>query len=473
LERNVPKILAIDLGTTYFKFTLFDREGRLLETCRMTLPLSSSDAGRMELAAVAFELAVDHGITELASRVGGLDDVEAVTFATQTNSFLLLDGEGIPLTPIILWPDRRAVELEVEAKKRCEIPGFSDTTGIPQISYQFMVARIVWLQRHLPEKWKHAAQLCLISDYLTLLLTGKHVTEAGAVGLTGLVDIHRCGWWPEMLTRFEIDRRRLPSIARAGSDLGPIAAKAAKQFGLPASCRFIVGCLDQYAGAIGVGNSGPGMLSETTGTALATVCCADRFAAEPGRGVFQGPGFRNGLYWRMVFGDVSGNYLQWYRGQLPGRPRFEQLTALAEAIEPGAAGLRLRTSVELTKPQQVFEGLTPQHTAGHAVRCIMEAVAVALREQIAALSDGATLPEEIRCAGGAARSELWLQVKADVLGTTTAATTCSEPTSLGAAMLAEAALSGGDLRQIAERWVQMKPPHRPDAKRHEQYRAIY
>jgi xylulokinase len=469
----VPKILAIDLGTTYFKFTLFDRGGRLFETCRMTLPLSSSDASRMELAGVAFELAVDHGITELASRVGGLDDVEAVTFATQTNSFLLLDAKGIPLTPIILWPDRRAIELEAEARKRCEIPGFSGTTGIPQVSYQFMVARLVWLQRHMPEKWKHAAKLCLISDYLTLLLTGKHVTEAGAAGLTGLVDIHRCEWWPEMLARFDVDRRLLPSIVRAGSDLGPIAAKAAKQYGLPLSCRLIVGCLDQYAGAIGVGNVGPGMLSETTGTALATVCCADRFAAEPGRGVFQGPGFRNGLYWRMVFGDISGNYLQWYRGQLAGRPGFGQLMELADAIEPGADGLRLRTSAGLTEPQQVFEGLTPQHTSGHAVRCIMEAVAVALREQIAALSDDTTSRQEVRCAGGAARSDLWLQIKADVLGVAMAATTCPEPTSLGAAMLAEAAIGGGDLRQIAQRWVQMKTPHRPDAKRHQQYGAIY
>jgi xylulokinase len=468
----VAKILTIDLGTTYFKFTLFDRDGRLLETCRMTPPLSTTDASRMELCACAFTLAIDHGITELASRVGGLGDVEAVTFATQTNSFLLLDAKGIPLTPIILWPDRRAIELEAEVRERCEIPAFSVTTGVPQIGFQFMVAKLLWLQRQSSEIWKRAGKLCLISDYLALLLTGKHVTEAGAAGLTGLVDIHRCQWWPELLTRFEIDRRILPAIVRAGSDLGPIAPAAARQFGLPASCRFVVGCLDQYAGAIGAGNIAAGMLSETTGTVLATVRCADRFADQAGQRVFQGPAFRDGLYWRMVFGDVSANYLQWYRDHLPGRPPFEQLTALAEAIAPGAGGVRLKTSIGLIEPEHVFEGLTPRHTPGHAVRCIMEAVAVALGEQIAALCDDA-VPEEIRCAGGAARSELWLQIKADVLGMAAAATTCPEPTSLGAAMLAEATRSGSDPRQVAQRWVQMKPPHWPDAERHEQYRAIY
>jgi xylulokinase len=468
----MTKILAIDLGTTYFKFTLFDRDGRLLETCQTELWLSDAGFDRMELRADAFTLSIARGIATLQGLCGNLADVEAVTFATQTNSFLLLDAKGNQLTPVILWPDSRAVELELEARRRCETPEFAATTGVKQVSFQFMLAKLLWLQRQSPEIWTQRAKLCLISDYLTLLLTGEHVTEAGAAGLTGLADIHRCEWWPEMLARFAIDRRHLPSIVRAGTDLGPLAPAAARRFGLPASCRFIVGCLDQYAGAIGVGNIEPGMLSETTGTALATVRCADHFVAEPGCGVFQGPGFREGLYWRMAFGDVSANYLQWYRDQLPGRPDFGQLTALAEVIEPGAEGLRLRTSVGLTDPRDVFAGWTPKHTAGHAVRCIMEAVAVALAEQVAALSEGA-MPREIRCAGGAARSELWLQIKADVLGAATVTTTCPEPTSLGAAMLAEATLAATDLRQIARQWVRMAPPHQPSALRHREYEAIY
>ena len=99
-------------------------------------------------------------------------------------------------------------------------------------------------------------------------------------------------------------------------------------------------------------------------------------------------------------------------------------------------------------------------------------MAVALGEQIATLSDGA-MPREIRCAGGAARSELWLQIKADVLGVPTVATTCPEPTSLGAAMLAEAAISGADMCQIARQWVSLKPPQNPDLRRHQQYLCLY
>ena len=125
---------TIDLGTTYFKISLFDRNGRLCDTCRIAPPIVAPRDGYMELPADAFGNVIARGIAELRSRAGGdLSDVEAVTFATQTNSFVLLDAEDRPLTPLILWPDRRAEQLEEEVRRRCDIPGFSATTGIPRI----------------------------------------------------------------------------------------------------------------------------------------------------------------------------------------------------------------------------------------------------------------------------------------------------------------------------------------------------
>jgi xylulokinase len=472
LERGVARLLTIDLGTTYFKISLFDRDGRLCDTLRIAPPIVASRDGYMELRADAFGKVIAKGTANLGSRVGGdLSDVEAVTFATQTNSFVLLNAEDRPLTPLILWPDRRAEQLDEEVRARCGIPGFSAITGIPRLNFQCMVAKLLWLQAQSPKTWKQASKLCLIGDYLTLLMTGRHVTEAGAAGLTGLLDIHRCQWFPEMLARFEIDAKRVPAVVRAGTDLGPIDPLAAERFGLPPTCHFVVGCLDQYAGAIGVGNVGQGMISETTGTVLAVVQCADRFSEQLGPTVVQGPAFREGLYWRMDFSEVSGNYIEWYREQLPDRPDFEQLIAAAERIEPGAEGLRLKTDVALTNPQEVFDGQTPRHSRGQLVRCILEATASAMSDQMAALCDG-SLPGEIRCAGGGAQSDLWLQIKADVSGATTAATLCPEPTSLGAAILAHAALGGPDVQTTARQWVRLKPPHHPDPQRHRQYGVL-
>lgn len=459
----MAKILAIDLGTTYFKIAIFDRDGRLHAVSRVAPPLTKTPAGILELPANALSETIARGMAEVAGSVaGGLADVDAVTFATQTNSFLLLDAEDRPLTPVILWPDARAAELEAEIVRRFDAATAAAITGIPCPNCQFMPAKLVWLQRNTSETWRQMRRVLLISDYFTFLLTGKYVTEAGAAGLTGLVDIHACQWSPTLVERFGLKEENLPTIVRAGADVGTVSSDAQRQFGLPAHCRVVVGCLDQYAGAIGVGNVKPGMISETTGTVLATVRCTERTDTRPGIAIFQGPGFRAGQYWQMVFGEISANWLEWYCNQLPDKPPFADLVALAEAIPPGCDGLRLNTDAGLLTDGEKFTGRLPHHARAHEVRAILEGVASALKDQTALLSPD-SLPTEIRCAGGAARSDLWLQIKANMLGTSTASTQCDEPTSLGAAMLAEASLRGVAVEEIAGQWARVKSLHSPEA----------
>ena len=155
------------------------------------------------------------------------------------------------------------------------------------------------------------------------------------MGLSGLIDIHQLKWWPEMCQRTGLNQSQLPQIARAGTDLGPILPDIAADLDLPPNCRFVVGCLDQYAGAIGAGNISPGSVSETTGTGLAVVQCSDRFEAGAIPTLFQGPTFAPGLYYRMVFSQISGGLLEWYRNQLPGRLDFDTLAQLAAQVHPG------------------------------------------------------------------------------------------------------------------------------------------
>lgn len=467
----MAKILVIDLGTSFFKFALFDRAGHLCGLERQEPPLQRPAPGRLELAADDFARTIADGIAEVGRHAGGLSDIEAVSFATQTNSFLLLDQHHGPLTPIILWPDRRAEALGPAIQACARLPALTAITGIPVPTFQFMLAKLLWLRRHEPTIWRRVRRLCLISDYLTLLFTGRHVTEAGAAGLTAMVDIHRRDWWVETLAQLELDRDRLPEIVLAGTDLGRITGAAASRFGLPSTCRFIVGCLDQYAGAIGAGNVGPRLISETTGTVLATVRLAEEFATDPPATVFQGPAFAGGLFWRMAFGEVSASYLQWYRDGLPDRPDFEILTGLAASIAPGADGLTLATDSPPSTPEAVFRGWTVSHTRGHAVRAILEAVAHALREQVASVAGG-MVPEEIRSAGGAARNALWLQIKADVLGVPFRTTQCPEPTSLGGAVLAGSALDGATVPAVAEQWVRLGQTYRPDRERQRLYEEL-
>ncbi|MBA3776571.1 MAG: hypothetical protein H0X11_09050 [Betaproteobacteria bacterium] len=240
------------------------------------------------------------------------------------------------------------------------------------------------------------------------------------------------------------------SVVRAGTDLGPVF-EAAREFGLPETCRFVTGTLDQYAGAIGTGAVRPGDVCQTTGTVLAAVRCSDRLENRPE--IFQGPSFDPNRFFQMAFSSTSANLLDWYRSRLPGAPSYDELTRWA--FEAPESDLVIEPYADCGSLDESFRHVRSEHTPGQVVRAVMQRVAQSLAEQIDALSEWGR-PIEIRSAGGAARNDLWLQIKADTLGVPFVALESEEPTSLGAAMLAASAVGLGDINTLARQWVKVR-----------------
>jgi len=449
-------ILSIDLGTTYFKAALFDDQMRLLALARHPTPVLPAPAGCREIDPGDFKnvlLDLAAGLRRECPQEYG--SVAAVTFSTQTNSFLLLDGNDRPLTPILLWSDERASGDPLPPQGN--LPGFQQRTGMADVSHYMMTAKLAWLRRHRPEVCAATRRLCLVSDFLTYWLTGRHVSTAGAAGFTGLLDIHQLRWWPEACTAADVPLAWLPSVFRAGTDLGHLRPETADAWHLPRSCRLVAGCLDQYAGAIGAGNRSPGGISETTGTVLTAVRCADGFSAQSEM-IHQGPSFQPGWYWQMALDNQGANLLESFRNLQPDAPDFATLDAEAERTPPGAEGLRLVRSFS-SDPRDAFSGLTPRHTRGHMARCIMETIAWKLASQLDRLC-GSDRPSCLRCCGGASRSPTWLQIKADVLNIPCASSNSPEPACLGAALLAARGLGWKEQHEClldTLQWIHPRP----------------
>jgi xylulokinase len=451
--------LTLDLGTTLYKVALFDDAGKLLGVERARPPIRHSQQARVEVDQLEFFKPLMFAAGKLRAAVGERwNEIAAVSFATQANSFTFLDASlrqhWSHEFPLILWTDTRASSLPP-----LEVPDdFRRRTGMPRFGPALALMKVLWLRKNEPERLTNAKRFLFISDFLTMALTNRHVTEAGVAGLSGALDVQTLQWWDEMLARVEIPPIKMPAVERAGTDLGTITEFWRMKFDLPESCRLIMGCLDQYAGAIGTGTMTPGAICETTGTVLAAVRCTDHLDDDPAPSVFQGPAWDEKHFWQMSFSSTSANLLEWYRNSLPDRPAYEELSRLAGdakdsdlIVEPFEAG----------KPiEQCFRHVRPEHTRGEIVRAIMRRVAESLKTQIADLTGG-EMPNEIRSAGGAARSDVWLQIKADTLKTKFVAMECEEPTSLGAAMLAHHGVTGESLESIAKRWVKVRATFQP------------
>ncbi len=452
-------VLTIDLGTTLYKIARFDSQGVMLDLERVAPPVERPQTNRMELDTEKFKTAIVTAVAKLKSRAGaGWHRIAAISFATQANSFTLLNEQNQPLIPLILWPDQRASELGAELNKISNLVAFRQTTGMPKFGPLLGLAKLLWLCRHQPELIPRIRRFCYISDYLTLWMTGHHLTEAGVAGLSGALDIRRLNWWEPAFKQLQIPVEWMPEIIRTGTDLCPIVPVAADALGLSHNCRFIVGCLDQYAGAIGTGTVKPDRICETTGTVLAAVRCTDRLADNPASDVYQGPAFRDGLHYQMSFSSTSANLLEHYRNQHAPNLSFDELTRLA--IEAPPTDLQIEPYNDAGSIASSFRNIKPDHTPGQITRAIMQRVAQSLKAQIRSLTND-QMPTEIRSAGGGARNDFWLQLKARELKTNFTAIAADEPTSLGAAMLAVSAIRHEDLQTLAPRFVKTRATFSP------------
>ena len=455
-------VLSLDLGTTFFKATLTDDTGQMLAVARRPTPIQRPRPDQRQIHAEDMYDTIANLVHELNRQAPRqLQSVAAISFATQTNSFVLLDENDRPLTPIILWNDERGSECDQQLQSFWQEVGSYHETGIPAITIHCVPSKILYLQRHQPEVFKRARKLRLIGDQLVAWFTGKHVTEAGAAALTGLLDIHQLQWRVQALDALNIRHLELPTPQRAGTDLGPIRAEIAEQLNLPAQCRLILGCLDQYAGAIGAANVSPHGISETTGTVLATVRLADAFNGElQQRGVWQGPAWETGLYWQMLFNGISANLLNELQQAEPDKPSYRTLDYEAEHAvgDEQLPQLDLEASGAAGKP--IFTELRDSHTRGDRTRAVLIGVANALKQHVHALSPEQA-PAQIASVGGAAQSDIWLQIKADTLGIPVAAMQCPEPTSMGAAALALARTQGTPLPEVAAKLIRCRRVYTP------------
>src|SRR5437868_11069136 len=205
----MAKFLTFDLGTTLYKVALFDDAGRLLAVRRVKPFVLHPRPGWWELDPRTFQRPLVEAARELRDAMGGFDDVAAVTFATQANSFVLLDEHDEALTPIVLWPDQRAAELGEELEAIGNIEGFGNRTGMPRFSHALGLAKVLRWKHHNPRLLEQTKRFCYLSDFFTLWMSGQHVSEGGVAGISGAMDVKAFGWWDEMLGRLGMQKAQM------------------------------------------------------------------------------------------------------------------------------------------------------------------------------------------------------------------------------------------------------------------------
>ncbi len=487
-------LLGIDAGTTSVKAGLFEPEGGCVSIARQSYPLDTPAPDRVEADASRYWDACCSATRQvLAGSRRDPRQISALAVSSQGETIIPVDEHGQAIGPAIVWLDNRARD---EARQLSAM--FGDQvyarTGIVEIVPTWSACKILWIKNHAPQLLASTRKFLLVQDFLVLRMTGSLVTDGSVACTTLLYDIVRHSWWDEILQAIGLSAGCLPEISKPGAVVGRLTGPASAAMGLPQGLPVVLGGMDQAAGAVGAGNIVPGIVSETTGAALAIQVT---IPAHVGRMetpilpvcVHSAPD----LYLFEPFSPTAGLALQWFRDtfgptDLGADEGYDRLTDLASGVPAGSDGLlMLPHLMGAGSPEYnplargVFCGISLGHHQGHFVRAILEAVAYLLRRNLDLVSDAGIRVAEIRSSGGAARSPLWCQIKADVCGLPVARLQQEEAALLGDAMLAGVAC--GELSGLAEasqsmvsisgRWVpgEQQPAYRASYARYGELNA--
>ena len=423
-------LLGIDAGTTSLKAGLYDETGRRRAVAVEAYSLDTPEPDQVELdSEIYWQSAIRAVRRVLSEGRGRAADVEAMAVSSQGETIIPVAADGRPLRPAIVWLDNRASQEAADLATRFDGPTVYATTGIPAVIPTWPACKILWLRRHEPEVFGSAARFVLVSDFLMHRLTGRFVTDGGVQSTSLMYDIRSDRWWVEMLDTVGLTPDRLPELAGPGTVVGHLTTTAADALGLTTGVAVVAGGMDQGAGAVGVGNIGRGVVSESTGGALTIQASVDLPDADP---TMRTPVYLHSARDEYLYCPVcptGGMALTWFRdrfGQAEvasagGAGAYALLDDLAATAPAGSAGLLLLPHLSGAfspeyepRARAVFFGFTLGHERAHFARAVLEAVAFMLRRNLELLASAGAGATEVRSHGGGARSELWNQIKADV-----------------------------------------------------------
>ncbi|MDR1692496.1 MAG: hypothetical protein LBR72_03985 [Oscillospiraceae bacterium] len=430
-------VLTLDVGTTSVKAALWDRELNLVSLSLREYGLLYPKPNWVEVNPEAYWDAATDGTKEVLAKSGvSPGDVCSVACTTQGETLIPVGADGEPIGNAIVWLDERAGDEAARLERTFGTELFFSKTGLPELTGACPAAKALWLRKR-PE-YAGMRKLLLPEDYLIHKMTGAPVSNPALVTSAGWLDIRADKLWDGMLSEILLPPSYLPEMREPGTAAGTLTREAAAALGLREGTPVAVGAMDQVASALGAGNGDPGIVFETSGTALVASCVTDRFD-----GVLRAPATfyrftEPGKFLLLSFEPSAGLWLKWFRDAF-----CPELAGRADAyavMDSWAADASSAVRFDGSGLTRGLSGLTLSSTRGGCVRAILEALAESLKEHLERIETYGIRAGEVRSLGGGAKSRLWREIKSKICGVPVTVGPVTETASLGAAMLASGVL---------------------------------
>jgi glycerol kinase len=439
-------ILAIDAGSLSIRCTLFAEDGALVASSTRRLASTIPAQDRHEQDANEIWLALLEALAELAAG-NDLARVAAVGLTSQRGTCLLWDRiSGEPLGPAIFWSDRRTEPFMAALRESGHELLVQVTTGVTLNSF-YSAPKLRWMLDNLPGAGGLLAvgQLAggtLDSWLLWKLTDGQaHATDYSNAQRTMLLNLTTLAWDRELARLFSVDPEILPEVGSGARNIGPTEIASLPQLRAPIGAV----AADQTAALLGHGVVTPGEAKCSYGSSVVPLMfCGPRpIGAREGLAVIAYDADGKQAY--GIGSTIAGGalVLEWCCTRLGAFASVKELVAQAAnapaddsvVFVPAFAGSR--ASARDATDRAAILGLHAAADRRAIARAALESIAFQVADALALMRNvsGVALTR-LRVDGGLARSDLLMQMQADLLGIAIERPAQSELASLGIAYLA-------------------------------------
>jgi sugar (pentulose or hexulose) kinase len=472
-------LIGIDAGTSAIKAVAFAPDGVPRAQAACETPLSRPRPGWVEQDMEETWARTGRVVAEVVAALPDGAEIAAVGVTGQGDGCWLIDKDGRPVRPAILWSDGRAADYiqEWQASGRAaqlyEICGCAPFPGSS-------VPLLNWLRDEEPAALERADLLFHCKDWIKYRLTGTRTIDPSDATLP-LLDVETMDYSeavPDLVGVPELQTMR-PPLAAPTDVVGTVIEAAAETTGLPAGVPVVSGILDIPACAFGSGAVAPGDRSSVVGTTALNQALQGAPHTEPanvGFTIAMGDG-----RWTRVMASMAGTpNLDWVLDEILDTDDYDAVEARVRDVPVGADGVLYHPYLSASGERSPFlqptaraqfTGLSPEHTRDHLARAVYEGVALAMRDCYAHMPGPA---ESVLMGGGGARSALWCQMFADCLGTRVDVPAGEEFGAKGAALLAGVGVGlYPDLPSAVARTARVARSYEPEPAATDKYARLY
>jgi len=481
--------VGLDIGTTGCRAAIFSETGALVSNASREYTVDIPQPSWAEQDAENVWRLTQDALVEAIS-TAQINRVAAVGLSVQGETVIPVDKQGRAIRPAVLGMDSRTGEQNAWLRQRFGARHLFEHTGMPVHTVNTL-PKLLWLKQHEPDMWARADRFLLYEDFLINKMTGQAVISRCLASRTQIFDITNDCWSPEILEALELEPDRLATVKPSGVAVDSMHPEVAKSLGLANAPLVVTGGHDQACGALGVGLVRPGLAMDSTGTAEVVEVALD--APVLNEKLYQGDisvyaHVVPELYLAMTLNHSGGLVLRWFRDTF-GQEEMQEARAsgldayelLLQDASPEPSSLLLLpdfagsgTPTFDTASKGAILGLTFGTDKTELAKAILEGLTFELRLNLDLLKDAGVIIDELRAIGGGARSELWLQLKADICGVPVVAPRITEAASWGAALLAGAAAGHfSSAAEASEEMLHLDRRFEPNPKRMARYEERY